>query len=296
MTRKLRVGLSPCPNDTFIFHALFHGLVELPGIELEPLLEDVETLNQMARTGDLDVTKISFHAYGHLRHTYTLLESGSALGRGCGPLVVVRPADTEIDVSKARVAIPGAWTSAALLLRLWTRESFGSGLDESRVTEMSFDRILESVKSGDVDAGLIIHESRFTYADYGLASRIDLGEWWEDVHGHPIPLGGIIARRDLGDETIAVFDRALGASVALARAHPDASRDYVRAHAQELSEDVTRAHIGLYVNDYTIRLGTDGHAAVDHLLQVAEREGVIPPPGDPSAATDATRDRPVTDP
>ena len=278
MTRKLRIGLSPCPNDTFIFHALFHGLVELPGIDLEPVLEDVETLNQMARTGELDVTKISFHAYGHLRDTYTLLDAGSALGRGCGPLVVVRPEDTDIDVSKARVAIPGAWTSAALLLRLWTRATFESGVDESRVVEMSFDRILESVQKGNVDAGLIIHESRFTYAGYGLASRVDLGEWWEEVHSHPIPLGGIIARRDLGDETIAAFDRALGASVAYARAHPDASRDYVRAHAQELSDDVTRAHIGLYVNDSTVSLGADGRAAVDHLLAIAEHEGVIPPP------------------
>jgi 1,4-dihydroxy-6-naphthoate synthase len=282
MTRKLRVGLSPCPNDTFIFHALFNGLVELPGIDLEPVLEDVETLNQMARTGDLEVTKISFHAYGHLRHLYTLLDAGSALGRGCGPLVVVRPEDADIDVSKARVAIPGTWTSAALLLRLWTRATFDSGLDESHVVEMTFDRILESVQNGDVDAGLIIHESRFTYAGHGLTSRVDLGEWWEEAHDHPIPLGGIIARRDLGDETIAAFDRALGASVVYAQAHPDASRDYVRAHAQELSDDVTQAHIDLYVNESTVSLGVDGHAAVDHLLAIAEREGVIPLAPNPS--------------
>ena len=274
--KTLRVGLSPCPNDTFIFHALLEGFVELEGFRLEPVFEDVETLNVMARNGELEITKISFHAYGHLRDTYKLLQAGAALGRGCGPLIVVREGDEERDLSNAKIAIPGKLTSANLLLRL-----FAPRVPASSLIEMTFDRIMEAVKTGQVDAGLIIHESRFTYSELGLRKLADLGDWWEESHGYPIPLGGIIARLDIGSETIAAFDDALSRSVLHARSHPEDSRDYVRHYAQEMDDAVTAAHIELYVNDFTIKLGKEGREAVDHLLEIAERENIIPASAQP---------------
>lgn len=272
--KTLRIGLSPCPNDTFIFHALLEGLIELENFRLEPVFEDVETLNKMAREGALEITKISFHAYGYLRDVYRLLKSGSALGRGCGPLVVVQQGREDLDLSTAKVAIPGKLTSANLLLRL-----FAPKIHPGSLVEMTFDRILDAVKNSEVDAGLIIHESRFTYREYGLHQLVDLGGWWEEVHAHPIPLGGIIARRDLGEETIAEFDKALGRSVLHAREHPEDSREFVRLHAQEMDDGVTAAHIDLYVNDFTVELGEEGEAAVRHLLAVAQDSGIIPPGG-----------------
>lgn len=276
--KTLRIGLSPCPNDTFIFHALLEGIVELENYRLEPVFEDVETLNTLACEGALEITKISFHAFGHLRGSYRLLKSGSALGRGCGPLVVVRKGDEDLDLSTAKVAIPGRLTSASLLLRLFAPE-----IPPDSLVEMTFDRIMEAVKNAEVDAGLIIHESRFTYSEYGLHQLVDLGDWWEEVHAHPIPLGGIIARRDLGRESIDEFDLALGRSVLHARNHPGDSREFVRLHAQEMDEAVTAAHIGLYVNDFTVDLGEEGEAAVNHLLDVAQDNGIIPAcGGDPA--------------
>ena len=266
----IRVGLSPCPNDTFLFHALLSGLVPFDDPAIEPVFEDVERLNQLARGGELDVTKISFHAYGYLRDQYRLLSSGAALGRGCGPLVVVRDGDERRDLRSARIAIPGRLTSAALLLRLYVPE-----IPAQQLEEMVFDRILGAVERGEVDAGLIIHESRFTYRDHGLREHVDLGRWWEEEEGHPIPLGGIIAHRRLGDDVFERFDAALRASVEHARAHPDASREFVRAHAQELDDEVTRAHIDLYVNDFTVDLGPEGFAAVDHLLGRADALGLL---------------------
>lgn len=274
--KTLRVGLSPCPNDTFIFHALLEGFVELEGFRLEPVFEDVETLNVMARNGELEITKISFHAYGHLRDTYKLLQAGAALGRGCGPLIVVREGDEERDLSTAKIAIPGKLTSANLLLRL-----FAPRVPAGSLVEMTFDRIMDAVKTGQVDAGLIIHESRFTYSELGLRKLADLGDWWEESHGYPIPLGGIIARLDIGSETIAAFDDALSRSVLHARNHPEDSRDYVRQYAQEMDDAVTAAHIELYVNDFTIKLGKEGREAVDHLLEIAERENIIPASAQP---------------
>ena len=274
--KTLRVGLSPCPNDTFIFHAILEGLIELEGYRLEPVFEDVETLNVMARDGALEITKISFHAYGHLRDSYRLLRAGSALGRGCGPLVIVRKGDEERDLSTAKIAIPGKLTSANLLLRL-----FAPGVPADALVEMTFDRIMDSVKTGEVDAGLIIHESRFTYSEFGLRKLVDLGDWWEEVHGHPIPLGGIIARRDIGETAIEDFDRALSKSVLHARENPGDSRDFVHRYAQEMDAEVTAAHIELYVNDFTVSLGEEGQAAIDHLFAVAEKENIIPPVREP---------------
>jgi 1,4-dihydroxy-6-naphthoate synthase len=267
----LTVGYSPCPNDTFIFHALVTGAAPAPGMRWLPRLEDVETLNRLALEGALEVTKVSFHAYGHIRGAYDLLQSGSALGRGCGPLSVARSEAVKDRLEVSRIAIPGKLTSAALLLRL-----FAPGVPPSGLVEMPFDRILQSVEEGQVDAGLIIHESRFTYARRGLVALADLGEWWERVSGLPLPLGAIVARKDLGGERIRRVDEALRESVRRARRFPLESEDYVRSHAKEMDPAVLRAHIALYVNDFTEDLGEEGNRAVEALLSAAEARGVIP--------------------
>jgi 1,4-dihydroxy-6-naphthoate synthase len=269
MTRELSLGYSPCPNDTYIFYALTHGLVDRPGFSIRERLEDVETLNQLALEGLLDLTKISYHALGHLRDRYALLRSGGALGRGCGPLVIAAEPAAMADLRGKRIAIPGRLTTANLLLQL-----YGKGYEN--VLIMPFDRIMGALRRGKADAGLIIHESRFTYRQAGFSEVLDLGAWWEDLTGLPIPLGGILARRDLGPETIAAVDRAVRASLEYAHAHPGEPTAYIRQHAQELDDDVTTAHIGLYVNDFSLDLGDEGIAAVEELFARAEARGLIP--------------------
>jgi 1,4-dihydroxy-6-naphthoate synthase len=267
--RHLTLGFSPCPNDTFIFHALVHGLVECPGFAFRERLEDVETLNRLALAGALDVSKVSSHLLGFIRDDYCLLRSGGALGRGCGPLVVsAKPCRMEHLRGKP-IAVPGRYTTAHLLLRL-----FDPALDT--IVFLPFHEIMGAVRNGDVAAGVIIHESRFTYPDYGLAKLLDLGEWWEGETGHPIPLGGIAAQRSLGREAINAIDRALRASVAFANAHPGAANSYIRAHSQEMSDEVCAAHIGLYVNEFSLDLGGGGEAAVTSLLTRAEDAGLVP--------------------
>jgi len=278
MTRALTLGYSPCPNDTFIFHALVHGLVPTPGFSVHERLEDVETLNRLALDGTLDLTKISNHALGHLRDRYVLLRSGGALGRGCGPLVIALKATTMEALRGRRIAIPGTLTTANLLLQL-----YGKGYDE--VLPMPFDRIMSALRSGEAEAGVIIHESRFTYQAAGFHAVQDLGVWWEEETGLPIPLGGILARRDLGAELIGAVDTALRASLEHARADPEAARDYIRAHAQELDDAVTAAHIDLYVNNFSLDLGAEGISAVNALLARAEARGLIPPCELPLMAT-----------
>ena len=264
----LSLGYSPCPNDTFIFTAWVEG--RIPGAPpVRERLEDIETLNLLALDGQLDVAKVSFHAFGHLRRDYCLLRSGGALGRGCGPLVVARELFPAEQLAAKRVAIPGRLTTAALLVRL-----FAPGLEEPRV--MPFHEILAATRDGVVDAGVIIHESRFTYPAYGLHQIVDLGEWWERTTGRPIPLGGIAARRELGSARIRQIDRALAASVDYAHAHQDEVWPAVRRHAQEMDDAVMRQHIALYVNEFTRDYGTEGAAAIRHLLATAERLGVVP--------------------
>ncbi|MBD0330290.1 MAG: 1,4-dihydroxy-6-naphthoate synthase [Thermoleophilia bacterium] len=251
-------GFSPCPNDTFAFHALVHGLVDAP-LTVEPVLLDIQELNTRAHEGAFDLTKLSFGALAGAAGRYRLLRSGAALGRGVGPLVVARE---PIDLARAatgRVAIPGRGTTAFLLLRLAVREL-------GEVVELRYDRIADAVERGEADAGLIIHESRFTYAEHGLVRVADLGEWWEAETGLPVPLAGICARRDLDDGLVTAAEGAIRASVEHALAHPGASREYVRAHAQELSKAVTRAHIALYVNEFSVELGDEGLAAIERLV------------------------------
>jgi len=265
----LSLGFSPCPNDTFIFYALVHGRVSAGGLSFAERLEDVETLNRLVLNGTLDVSKISFHLLGHIRDEYALLRSGGALGPGCGPLVVAREHFSPAALRGKRIAIPGRHTTAALLLGL-----YDPALDTLVV--MPFHEIMGAVSRGAVDAGVIIHESRFTYRDYGLIALVDLGEWWERTTGRPIPLGGIVARRSLGAGTLASLEGALRESVLYAQAHPGEAREYIRAHSQEMSDEVCDAHINLYVNRYSVDLGPDGEAAVATLLHRAEAAGIIP--------------------
>lgn len=263
----LSLGYSPCPNDTFIFYALVHECLDGAPIVRE-VLEDIETLNSMAFNGQLDATKISFHALAHLRDSYCLLHAGGALGRGCGPLVVAREEIAPDGLRDKRIAIPGKMTTAALLLQLFD-------LEIDQLVVMPFHEIMSAAEAGRVDAGLIIHESRFTYPQHGLHKVIDLGQWWEESTGHPIPLGGILARRALGRARIEAVDAALRASVEYAHAHPEAVRDYIRAHAQEMDDAVMQAHIDLYVNQYTLDYGQDGEAAIFDLMDRAEKAGLV---------------------
>jgi 1,4-dihydroxy-6-naphthoate synthase len=256
--RELTFGYSPCPNDTFAFHALAHGLVDAP-FRVRPVLLDIEELNRRAHDGAFDLTKLSVGAFAGVGDRYRLLRSGAALGEGVGPLVVTRTPMSLADAVRGRVAIPGRETTAYRLLRL-----AAPALRD--VVEMRYDRILRAVADGEVDAGLIIHESRFTYQDHGLAKAADLGDWWRQETGLPVPLAGICARNDLDDATAAAAERAIRASVEYAFAHPGASRAYVQAHAQELSAEVQAQHIALYVNEFSVDIGEDGLRAIGRLV------------------------------
>lgn len=271
MTTTLSLGYSPCPNDTFIFYALIHGKTAARGITFsEPLLEDVEQLNQWALAGRLDVTKMSFHAFGRVQDEYCILAAGSALGRGCGPLLVARSQVAADSLRGKRIAIPGKLTTAALLLQLFLP-------DCHELVEMRFDRIIDAVASGEVDGGVIIHESRFTYQDKGLVSIQDLGKWWEESFSLPIPLGCIAARRSLGKEKIAAINQAIRESVDYAFLHPDECLPYIRSHSQEMAPEVVQNHISLYVNDFSRDLGNEGFAAITAFLEMGRKAGILPP-------------------
>ena len=272
--KTLSLGYSPCPNDTYIFYALAHNKVTIPGYKIEERLEDVETLNQLALKGLLDLTKVSYHALGHLRDRYVLLRSGGALGRGCGPLVIAPKASDMQDLRGKRIAIPGKLTTANLLLQL-----YGEGYDN--LLTVPFDQIMPTLQRGEADAGVIIHESRFTYREAGFHEIVDLGAWWEEDSGLPIPLGGILARRDLGPETIQAVDQAIRSSLDFARQNPQLPRNYIKKHSQELSDMVIDAHIELYVNDFSLNLGEQGVAAVEVLMTRAEERGLISKSAEP---------------
>ncbi len=269
--KTVTLGYSPCPNDTFIFHALVNGKIETEGLRFREMLEDVETLNRMARRAELDVTKVSFHAFGHLREDYCLLRSGGALGKGCGPLVVSQRDCTMDQLKGKRIAIPGMLTTAYLLLLI-----FDPAFSEN-VKVMPFNEIIGAVKNGDVDAGLIIHESRFTYQKAGLRKVADLGEWWERETGSLIPLGAILARRRLGGETVRRIDGLIRRSIEFAFSNRTEPLSYIKRHSQEMEDEVVRQHIDLYVNDYSIDIGDDGVRSVEELFRMAEERGIIPP-------------------
>jgi 1,4-dihydroxy-6-naphthoate synthase len=268
------LAYSPCPNDTYIFAALTNGLLaDAPRVDV--VLDDVEALNVAARAGRFELTKVSYGAIPYLLDRYRILRAGGALGRGCGPLVVARPdaagavaALAGLDAN-AVFAIPGRMTTAYALLRL----ALGH---EPRTVELRFDAIVDAVARGDVDAGLIIHESRFTYAQAGLGAAIDLGAWWERETGNPIPLGAILVRNDISDPDARRIDAAIRDSLRFARTREDAIIAYVRAHAFEMDEAVMRAHIGLYVNEYSDDVGDEGVAAVEDLFGRAAAAGLFP--------------------
>jgi 1,4-dihydroxy-6-naphthoate synthase len=267
--KTLTVAYSPCPNDTFIFGAMVHGLVDTEGLSFNPVLDDVESLNRRAEREDVHITKLSYHALGHLVDRYALLNAGSALGRGCGPLLVAREHLDEPAISRAHIAIPGRMTTANFLLGLAYPKSQWR-------TRVLFSDIEEAVMAGDFDAGLIIHENRFTYARKGLVCIRDLGAFWEQETGFPIPLGGIAVNR-LVDHTLwPVVDRVIKRSVRFAFDHPEQIMPYVRANAQAMEDEVMQAHIGLYVNRYTEHLGDDGRAAVSGFIERGRVLGLIP--------------------
>jgi 1,4-dihydroxy-6-naphthoate synthase len=271
---KLILGSSPCPNDCFIIDAIVHRRIDLEGLEFDVRLDDVEALNQAAFAGQLDVTKLSYHAFAFCADRFVALNAGSALGRHCGPLLISkRQIDSdEVAGGGLSIAIPGPYTTANFLL------GFAFPAAANR-TEMVFSDIEDAVLSGAVDAGVIIHENRFTYGAKGLLKIIDLGEHWEQQTGFPIPLGGIVASRALPADVIARVDRVFRRSVEFAFANPDASLPFVREHAQEMSEQVMYQHIRLYVNVYSIDLGIDGRRAVTLLLErVAEQSAISPLP------------------
>ena len=266
---KITIGFSPCPNDTFIFYALVHRRIDTEGLDFEPVLEDVEALNQKAFAGNLDVTKLSFHAFGHLVDQYTLLDAGSALGNNCGPLLIAKSQLSEDQINQGPIAIPGKYTTANFLLSLAYPKA-------QHKAEHLFSDIENAVLSGKVPAGLIIHENRFTYQDKGLVKIIDCGEFWESTYKHPIPLGGIVVSKKLPPEIQQKVNRAVQRSVAYAFDNPETSLPYVQAHAQEMDPKVMQQHIALYVNDYSRDLGIKGRAAVETLFQVARAKNIIP--------------------
>ena len=268
------MGYSTCPNDAFIFHAMTHGLVDCGSLRFEPTLKDVETLNQEARSQTLDVTKLSFAAIGQFQETYGLLRSGAALGRGCGPLIVARSGNDLSGLHASTVAVPGLWTTAYLLLGLYL-----SG--HPKAVPMTFDRVMPAVAKSDFDYGVIIHEGRFTFESYGLVDLLDLGQWWEDETGLPIPLGGIAIRRELGPLTAEKVETIIRESVLYAFDHPEASRSHVKTHAQEMADDVIDQHITLYVNDDSVSIGEEGAAAIEMLFERGRESRVIPESGKP---------------
>ncbi|MCX5211286.1 1,4-dihydroxy-6-naphthoate synthase [Kitasatospora sp. NBC_00240] len=275
MAEPLRIAYSPCPNDTFVFHAWAHGLV--PGADApEVTFADIDITNGLAARGELDVLKISYGALPWVLDEYALLPCGGALGRGCGPLVLTRP-EAPDDLSGKSVAVPSERSTAYLLFRLWAARAVPGGLGE--VVVLPFDEIMPAVRDGRVDAGLVIHEARFTYQGYGLRKLADMGEAWEQETGLPIPLGAIVARRSLGAQRLREISETVRASVRQAWADPSASRGYVLAHSQEMDPAVADQHIGLYVNEFTADLGEEGYAAVRGLLTRAAAEGLVPPLG-----------------
>ncbi|MBE9661655.1 menaquinone biosynthesis family protein [Mucilaginibacter myungsuensis] len=269
---KLTLGFSPCPNDTFIFDALIHHKIDTEGLDFEVFYEDVETLNQKAFRGDLDVTKLSYHAYAYMTERYVLLDSGSALGFGVGPMLISKQ-DISVDDLKAnpnfKIGIPGKYTTANFLLGLAFPEAVNKEI-------LVFSDIENAVLDGRVDIGLIIHENRFTYLDKGLKKVIDLGDYWEKQTGCAIPLGGIVANRNLPEDVLHKLNRVLRRSVEFAFANPKSGLEFIRSHAQEMSEEVMYKHIDLYVNQYSVELGAEGRKAIKLMFDTALEKGIIP--------------------
>jgi 1,4-dihydroxy-6-naphthoate synthase len=268
---KLTLGFSPCPNDTFIFDAMVNGRADTHGITFDVVMEDVETLNLWAEKGMLDVTKLSYNTFLHNVDKYALLHSGSALGQGVGPLLIAKRLLDLSDIARFKIAIPGVNTTANLLLSL----AFPQAQNK---TELVFNEIEQAVISGEFDAGLVIHESRFTYQKRGLTKLLDLGDWWEHETQAAIPLGGIVIRRSLDRQLCATIDSIIKRSIADAwQRYPQLSA-FITGNAQEMEEDVMRQHIQLYVNNYTTDLGDTGRQAIATLFKKATDAGLVTGP------------------
>ena len=265
---RLTLGFSPCPNDTFIFEAMVHGRVDTEGLEFDWFLADVEELNRRALEGTVNITKMSYHAYARAAAGYLILDSGSALGRSNGPLVVSRRRMSPDELDNAVIAIPGLYTTANLLFSI-----FWPGATRKR--QYLFSDIPEAVLSGEADAGLIIHETRFTYRSMGLGLVADTGAMWEEMTGLPVPLGGIVVSRTIDPVVAAKVGRAIRRSIEYARTSPLESIDFISRHARETEEEIAREHIKLYVNDFSISLGEEGRQAIRKLFSVAHEKGVI---------------------
>ncbi len=275
----MNIAYSPCPNDTFIFHAWAHGLIpDAPPLQVT--YADIDITNHLAaRQEGPEVMKVSYAALPWIIEHYRLLPCGGALGRGCGPLLLTKSEaagnrgsePTGAELAGKRIAVPSDRSTAYLLFRLWAARHIPGGAKE--IIIMPFHQIMPAVQSGEIDAGLVIHEARFTYQNYGLHQLVDLGRWWEEEMGHPIPLGAIIAKRNVPLQPII---EAITGSLEYAWANPDASNAYVAEHAQELSEEVAKSHIALYVNEYSLNLGEDGYRAIETLFGEAMKEKLIP--------------------
>ncbi|MDB5110483.1 MAG: 1,4-dihydroxy-6-naphthoate synthase [Mucilaginibacter sp.] len=272
---KLSLGFSPCPNDTFIFDALIHHKIDTEGLDFEVFYDDVETLNQKAFKGEPDITKLSYHAFAYIANQYVLLDAGSALGFGVGPLLICKGDEDKlrsqltIPNSPLKIGIPGKYTTANFLLGLAFPEA-------ANKQEIVFSDIENAILKGRIDVGLIIHENRFTYQDKGLKKIIDLGDYWEKQTGCAIPLGGIVANRKLPLDIQHKINRVLRRSVEFAFANPKSGLDFIRSHAQEMSEEVMYKHIELYVNKYSVNLGEEGRKAIKLLFDTALEKGIIP--------------------
>ncbi|MEU5430082.1 1,4-dihydroxy-6-naphthoate synthase [Streptomyces olivoreticuli] len=276
MSEPLKIAYSPCPNDTFVFDAWAHGRV--PGAPaLDVTFADIDITNGMAERGEFDVLKVSYAVLPWVLEEYALLPCGGALGRGCGPLVLTREPGEAAGLAGKTIAVPSERSTAYLLFRLWAATEVPGGVGE--VVVMPFHEIMPAVRDGKVDAGLVIHEARFTYQQYGLDCLADMGQHWESTTGLPIPLGAIIAKRSLGAARLRELAQAARTSVQMAWDDPEASRPYVLEHAQEMDPAVADQHIGLYVNEFTAGLGEAGYAAVRGLLTRAAAEGLVPPLG-----------------
>jgi 1,4-dihydroxy-6-naphthoate synthase len=261
--KVITLAFSPCPNDTFIFDALVHHKINTEGLEFDVEMMDVEQLNHLAMQGTISMCKVSYHAFLFLRDTYVMLDSGSAVGFGNGPLIISRKKYSLEDLELMTLAIPGEYTTAHLLLKIMIPLV-------RKKKMMVFHEIEEAILSGKVDAGVIIHENRFTYEKKGLVKVADLGEYWENIMHSPVPLGGIIVKKSLGPEMISKLNRVMRRSVIFALENPASAMGFVREHAQEMDDEVMKKHIALYVNDFTVALGDEGEKAVGKLFEAAK--------------------------
>ncbi len=274
MSNTFSLGYSTCPNDTFIFNALVHDLICCDGFKFSPSLEDVETLNKKAFYNTYDISKLSFAAIAHVADKYALLKSGAALGHGCGPIIVARKDTNLHEITKKTVLVPGELTTANLLLNLFISDYFNTKIETKFIV---FDRIMPNIINKNADFGILIHEGRFTLGDNNLKCLIDLGEWWENKTGLPIPLGGIVVKRDIPKNIACKIESLIKMSIEFAFNNKNMADNYIKQHANEMKKNVIDQHINLYVNNFSKDLGQSGVYAIEKLFEISRQEGLIPP-------------------